>query len=1034
MKLDIQDSKDRLDVLEGITITSINEQISAINTSISDLKDMDESLDAYIKALETTATDLQKQVNDANAEIAKVESELGEEITALEQSLLNELNSAKEAIQAELSAINKTLDDLKAADTALDKKIADLRTYVDAELASTKDWANATFSTLVQYEQTQTEISTIKASIEQINAGMIALETRLNSKIATDIQSAIDTLRSELSTDYISKIENAVNTVTQAYTAAISSAKDEITTAYTAAIATAIIESETNMQAWVNAVLAQGYYDIVTIDGKLSALSTRLDETDSDLQKQITEQKTALETSKKELTEAYKNAIKAAIDENNGVINGKISEEIAGVNEKISKLAASIEECILSLESTVEEIMDMIQSVVYIPEYSNGTAYVDVETKTVEMNFKISPSTVVAALETLWRDALSVKYVITTATKAAPTMNDLTINSAEFDTSLGVVTLVVSCADLSASFYEGSSSASAVLFISDGLTNLSSEFVPLTPCDKGPVSFALEELTEVSATFTGRLDIPAEDLPYSQVTIYYASNEEVFNINNARSLSTASFDYNKFTIKINKLVPGIKYNYCLVAEVKSEKTYSEIKDFTTVSLIAPTLNAASEICPASAVVSGMVNLPLETVSGLKYGLQYSTSQGFDSDVFTKEVKELDSQSGFCVAITSLTPITTYYYRSYIKMNGKTVYGDSKSFKTQEFVLSQPSGYTNLASVSSANCYIVSKGGSYCLPVVRGNSSSDWLYQTNVSEVLWESFGTSTAPSVGDLIKSVSYKDGYIAFQTAYTFNEGNAVIAAKDVEGNIIWSWHIWLTDQPEGQEYYNNAGIMMDRNLGATSATPGDVGVLGLMYQWGRKDPFLGSSSISSGLLAKSTITWSVVNSDASNGTIEYATAHPTTFIYNDSDPYDWYYLTDDTRWTTSETAKSIYDPCPAGWRVPDGGRNSVWLKALGSSSSFDYTYDNTNNGMNFSSKFGSASTIWYPSSGYHYGNSSTNTSVGGVGYYWSASPTSNNAYVLRIMSSGSVSMTGTRNRVQGLSVRCVRVIDEVAGANANE
>ena len=237
MKLDIQDSKDRLDVLEGTTITSINEQISAINTSISDLKEMDESLDTYIKALEATATDLQKQINDANAEIAKVEAELGEEISVLEQTLLNELNTAKEAIEAELLAINNTLAELKQADEALDKKISDLQAYVDTQLTSTTNWANATFSTLAQYEQTQTEISTIKASIEQINAGVSALETRLNGKIASDIQTAIDALRSELSTDYVARIESAVNTMTQAYTTAISSAKDEITSAYTNAIA-----------------------------------------------------------------------------------------------------------------------------------------------------------------------------------------------------------------------------------------------------------------------------------------------------------------------------------------------------------------------------------------------------------------------------------------------------------------------------------------------------------------------------------------------------------------------------------------------------------------------------------------------------------------------------------------------------------------------------------------------------------------------------------------------------------------------------
>ena len=162
---------------------------------------------------------------------------------------------------------------------------------------------------------------------------------------------------------------------------------------------------------------------------------------------------------------------------------------------------------------------------------------------------------------------------------------------------------------------------------------------------------------------------------------------------------------------------------------------------------------------------------------------------------------------------------------------------------------------NLSLSGTANCYVVSNAGFYYFKSVKGNSSTSVGTVSSVA-VLWESFGTSTTPSVGDLVKSVSYKDGNIYFDTATTFKEGNAVIAAKNSSGEILWSWHIWFTDQPQGQEYYNNAGTMMDRNLGATSATPGDVGALGLLYQWGRKDPFLGSSLISSSTQAKSTIT----------------------------------------------------------------------------------------------------------------------------------------------------------------------------------
>ena len=333
-----------------------------------------------------------------------------------------------------------------------------------------------------------------------------------------------------------------------------------------------------------------------------------------------------------------------------------------------------------------------------------------------------------------------------------------------------------------------------------------------------------------------------------------------------------------------------------------------------------------------------------------------------------------------------------------------------------------SSTTNLSVSESANCYIVSSAGSYMFRTVQGNSSTS-VGSVASAEVLWESFGTDVAPNVGDLIKSVSHSDGYIYFQTADTFKEGNAVIAAKDASGTILWSWHIWFTDQPQGQTYYNNAGTMMDRNLGATSATPGDVGTLGLLYQWGRKDPFLGFSSISEYVVAKSTITWpSAVSSDSSTGTIAYATAHPTTFITSNESNYDWYYtgsdITDNTRWTESGSAKSIYDPCPSGWRVPDGGENSVWSKALGSSSPNIYY---SSGGMNVSGKFGSASTIWYPYN-YRINDDECQGFYLCYGAYWSASPLDNCAYILDFGGYGGVEPTVGLGRAGKGSVRCLQ------------
>ena len=321
--------------------------------------------------------------------------------------------------------------------------------------------------------------------------------------------------------------------------------------------------------------------------------------------------------------------------------------------------------------------------------------------------------------------------------------------------------------------------------------------------------------------------------------------------------------------------------------------------------------------------------------------------------------------------------------------------------------------TDLSADGTANSYIVSESGAYKFKAVKGNSNES--VEAADVKVLWESFGTNVTPSVGDLVSDAQYNDGYISFNASS--RKGNAVIAAVNSADKILWSWHIWLTDQPEEHEYFNNAGTMMDRNLGATSATPGDVGALGLMYQWGRKDPFLGSSSISEGVIAASTITWpSYVSSDASNGTIEYATANPTTFIGYNSINFDWQYNQDNTRW---QSEKTVYDPCPAGWRVPDGGEDGVWSRTGGISP--NCTYDSTNQGMNLSGKLGDASTIWYPASGHRDLCDGSLYNVRFFGTYWSASPNNSSTYTLFFTLGGDLYTTSGSDRAYGQPVRCI-------------
>ncbi|MBR4299698.1 MAG: hypothetical protein IKT59_08305 [Bacteroidales bacterium] len=547
--------------------------------------------------------------------------------------------------------------------------------------------------------------------------------------------------------------------------------------------------------------------------------------------------------------------------------------------------------------------------------------------------------------------------------------------------------------------------------------------------EAGVMSWYIDAVTERSVSFTGRLDVPVEDLSFSQVTVYYSDSIN-FNINDARKVSTTTFDADcKFTIVVTDLKPNVKYNYCLVAEVKSEKICGDVKTFTTAFLYEQTLNAATAITYREAVISGKISLSYEKFGDLWCGIEYSTSEDFTSDVMKQNVVEIDSENNFSIKITSLTPSTTYYYRLFIiRTNGVTVNGDPMSFKTlpHPYECSSDldvSSATDLSSSASANCYIVSESGLYKFKTVQGNSMAAVCGVVSPS-ILWETYGTSEEPECLDLIKAFCYKDGYIAFQTADAFREGNAVIAAKDVDGNILWSWHIWFTDLPKGQIYFNNAGTVMDRNLGATSATPGDAGALGLFYQWGRKDPFLGSSSISSGITAKSTINWPLpVSSDSYIGTIDYTVANPTTVIAYNSKNYDWYYTgsesADNPRWSTSDKTKSIYDPCPAGWRVLEG--DGVWCKALGWSLNFDDFYDNSNEGLNFSGKFGSYQTIWYPASGYldELGGLWV---VGEAGYYWSTTSFSNFMHCMGFNYSGVIDPLSYSYLACGMSVRCLQ------------
>lgn len=299
--------------------------------------------------------------------------------------------------------------------------------------------------------------------------------------------------------------------------------------------------------------------------------------------------------------------------------------------------------------------------------------------------------------------------------------------------------------------------------------------------------------------------------------------------------------------------------------------------------------------------------------------------------------------------------------------------------------------SNLSATGWANCYIVSAEGTYSFETrmvdgtrVDGITSADWLWAQDLEN-----------PTENSIISDVSYNDGKITFKASG--KEGNALIAAFNEAGDILWSWHIWSTDTPKLLNYKNRSDknpdlgyYAMDRNLGAVSAEiDGGEATFGLFYQWGRKDPFVAGSSVEYDLDGDGNKTmhpmrngantacntkyaqaaWTAAEGDKTTGTKAYAVAHPMHFLAANKTSGDnnWLakgigeFLTDgdphNGLWRPFE--KTNYDPCPPGYMNP---RNGMW-RVLESSTDVVW-HDAPSYGAVYTTPDGEQT--WFPAQGF--------------------------------------------------------------------
>lgn len=216
-----------------------------------------------------------------------------------------------------------------------------------------------------------------------------------------------------------------------------------------------------------------------------------------------------------------------------------------------------------------------------------------------------------------------------------------------------------------------------------------------------------------------------------------------------------------------------------------------------------------------------------------------------------------------------------------------------------------------------------------------------------------------------LISNVELIHTYVRFKIDPKANlttaerlKGNAVIAVYDKDENLLWSWHIWVTDTPHDQTIGDIS--FMDRNLGATASmtsltdASNALDTYGLYYQWGRKDPSMGPQSYNYSIACLNTAPYydyasdkqtSAMTKTESNPTVMTGVKYPMYLVLpsvNKDNNWLGETFTDLWGYDGTRTNKSVYDPCPYGYRVPGEELNAVVTETNGSHETFGYKVGN--------------------------------------------------------------------------------------------
>ena len=287
-----------------------------------------------------------------------------------------------------------------------------------------------------------------------------------------------------------------------------------------------------------------------------------------------------------------------------------------------------------------------------------------------------------------------------------------------------------------------------------------------------------------------------------------------------------------------------------------------------------------------------------------------------------------SNNGASGVVTVIAP-DFIFEDATVKVNLTVTDAENSRNQTMEIEVAAKSILENLAV--PANCHLVSPGAFVKFAAVKGNTTESVGTVAKV-ELLWED-----AVGLVDSVFTLNNTELYVLVNKELV---GNALVCAKDANETILWSWHMWVSAEDataNSMEYtYTDAeGVsttfyFMDRNLGALTNLLGTSDVNGCFYQWGRKDPFPAPTIVGTfkTIYDKNGVETEIATeTTAQENNIETATQNPMV-RYNGVSNGNYSWVSKDVAaiskdlvldlWGGVSKTKSMYDPCPAGYRVP--------------------------------------------------------------------------------------------------------------------